>query len=59
MSDILWTIGFYYLLLSSLATGLLLLWGWRRSQQTRTRQAWKRTPIMGQGPVRVNVRRIL
>lgn len=29
---------------------------WDRHQ---TRQAWKRTPIMGQGPVRVTVRRIL
>ena len=57
MSDILWTIGFYYLLLSSLATGLLLLWGWRQAKRERLRQEWRSTPIMG--PVRVNVRRIL
>ena len=57
MSDILWTIGFYYLLLAGITTVLVLLWGWRQAQRERTRQAWRSTPIMG--PVRVNVRRIL
>ena len=28
-------------------------------EHRRTRQAWQRTPIMGQGLARINVRRIL
>ena len=35
MSDILWTIGWYYLLLAGIATALVLLWGWRQAQRER------------------------
>jgi hypothetical protein len=56
-TETMWTVvGIWFLGLAILVAYVLLRASWQHRQ---TRQGWRRTPILGQGPVRVNVRRIL